>query len=69
MECEFLIDSGAMVNTFTKALFDRLRGDPVLGKGLLNVNDRADIPLKAYASQGNTNKTEKEIKQSNGNVF
>ncbi|KAL9702187.1 hypothetical protein quinque_005705 [Culex quinquefasciatus] len=53
MECEFLIDSGAMVNTFTKKLFDRLKGDPALSKSLLNVRDRADIPLKAYASQGN----------------
>lgn len=61
MECEFLIDSGAMVNTFTKKLFDRLKGDPALSKSLLNVRDRADIPLKAYASQGNEDKTKKEI--------
>ncbi|XP_058827225.1 uncharacterized protein K02A2.6-like [Topomyia yanbarensis] len=50
MRCIFLIDSGAQVNTFTKDMFRKLINDSRYSSGLLNIQYKADRPLKAYAS-------------------
>lgn len=52
LECEFLIDSGAQVNTMTDQRFAVLCGDERYRSELFNVRDSADHPLKAYATSG-----------------
>lgn len=50
LECEFLIDSGAQVNTITQHRFAILCGDDNYRKGLFNMQENTDRPLKAYAT-------------------
>lgn len=50
MPCEFLIDSGAQVNTFTEKLFNILMNDDRYNGEIFNVKTGSDRPLKAYAS-------------------
>ena len=50
MTCEFLIDSGAQVNTFTKSLFQCMREDDRYNSRMINIRNGSDRPLKAYAS-------------------
>lgn len=52
MPCKFLIDSGAQVNTLTESLFRVMVSDPKYSDGVLNVQEKSDRPLKAYASAG-----------------
>lgn len=52
MECEFLIDSGAHVNTFTNDLFRRLMSNVNYSGSVYNLQERADRSLRAYASAG-----------------
>lgn len=52
MSCEFLIDSGAQVNTLTEKTFKVLLGNQQYQEGLYNIQERSDRPLKAYASAG-----------------
>ncbi|XP_055621533.1 uncharacterized protein K02A2.6-like [Toxorhynchites rutilus septentrionalis] len=52
LECEFLIDSGAQVNTLTHDRFDLLRNDRRYRKELFNIQYSTDRPLKAYATEG-----------------
>lgn len=51
MECVFLIDSGAQVNTFTEGMFQQLIENPESNKEVFNVQDSADHFLKAYATE------------------
>ncbi|XP_058456849.1 uncharacterized protein K02A2.6-like [Malaya genurostris] len=50
MPCEFLIDSGAQVNTFTTRLFEKLRSQENYLQAVYNVNKTSDKLLKAYAT-------------------
>lgn len=50
MPCEFLIDSGAQVNTFTESNFNRIMNDGRYKGEVLNVKTGSDRPLKAYAT-------------------
>lgn len=52
MDCEFLIDSGAQVNTFTEPLFRLLLSDANYAEAVYNLQERADRSLKAYATKG-----------------
>lgn len=52
MSCEFLIDSGAQVNTLTEQSFKVLNGNQQYKEGLYNIQERSDRSLKAYASAG-----------------
>lgn len=52
MPCKFLIDSGAQVNTLTESIFRILLSDPRYSEGVLNVQEKSDRALKAYASVG-----------------
>lgn len=49
LTCEFLIDSGAEVNTFTEELFRVLLAEEDYRKEIFNVQDRSDRTLRAYA--------------------
>ncbi|XP_062534363.1 uncharacterized protein K02A2.6-like [Armigeres subalbatus] len=50
MPCDFLIDSGAQVNTMTESTFQRLVGNVEYSNGLHNIQQGTDRPLKAYAT-------------------
>lgn len=50
MVCEFLIDSGAQVNTFSEEKFRLLRSNEKYGKEIYNFQDKSDRTLKPYAS-------------------
>lgn len=50
MPCEFLIDSGAQVNTVTQQMFEKLIANEEYCKGLHNIQPGSDRPLKAYAT-------------------
>lgn len=50
MACEFLIDSGAQVNTFTEDSFKRLMNDGRYNNDVFNVKSGSDRSLKAYAT-------------------
>lgn len=50
MTCEFLIDSGAQVNTVTESVFELLIANDQYSEGLYNIQRGTDRPLKAYAS-------------------
>lgn len=52
LQCSFLIDSGAEVNTFTSELFKKLLSEPQYKNEVFNVNYETDRPLKAYATTG-----------------
>lgn len=52
MECSFLIDSGAQVNTLTETSFRVLSSIQEYSEGIFNLQDRPDMPLRAYASSG-----------------
>lgn len=52
MSCEFLIDSGAQVNTLTEKSFKELHDNQLYREGLYNIEVRSDRSLKAYASAG-----------------
>ncbi|XP_055626825.1 uncharacterized protein LOC129768907 [Toxorhynchites rutilus septentrionalis] len=52
MECQFLIDSGAQVNTFVEEDFQKLINEPLYVSGVHNLIYRSDIPLRGYASKG-----------------
>lgn len=52
MDCEFLIDSGAHVNTFTNELFRMLMSNENYSGSVYNLQNRADRSLRAYASVG-----------------
>lgn len=52
MECSFLIDSGAQVNTLTEALFLALQSIQEYSDGIFNLKYSSDLPLRAYASSG-----------------
>lgn len=53
LECSFLIDSGAEVNTFTPMLFEQLLSNPRYHNEVFNVKHETDRPLRAYATTGN----------------
>ncbi|XP_058837479.1 uncharacterized protein LOC131693573 [Topomyia yanbarensis] len=55
MHCEFLIDSGAQVNTFTEDMFYKLRSNSQYSSGIFNIQKGSDRPLKAYATEGEIN--------------
>lgn len=48
IEINFLIDSGAQVNTITKASFDKILADRDAASQILNLQTSSDKPLKAY---------------------
>ncbi|XP_062553553.1 uncharacterized protein K02A2.6-like [Armigeres subalbatus] len=48
--CDFLIDSGAQVNTLTEHSFNQLIDDESCRKGVHNLQFKADRSLKAYAT-------------------
>ncbi|XP_058814769.1 uncharacterized protein LOC131678572 isoform X2 [Topomyia yanbarensis] len=50
MPCQFLIDSGAQVNTFTEDLFIKLKTDQFHKNEIFNLQDKSDRTLKPYAS-------------------
>lgn len=52
LPCEFLIDSGAQVNTLTEQRFDLLCSSEDYMKWMFNIQYCTDRPLKAYASAG-----------------
>lgn len=52
MECTFLIDSGAQVNTLTEASFRALQNIQEYSEGIFNLQYGSDLPLRAYASSG-----------------
>lgn len=52
MNCKFLIDSGAQVNTLTEESFKALHENHQYKEGLFNIQERSDRPLKGYASAG-----------------
>ncbi|XP_055523219.1 uncharacterized protein K02A2.6-like [Wyeomyia smithii] len=52
LPCEFLIDSGAQVNTLTENRFNLLWSNEVYQKGVFNLQHSTDKTLKAYASTG-----------------
>ncbi|XP_062709531.1 uncharacterized protein K02A2.6-like [Aedes albopictus] len=52
MNCTFLIDSGAQVNTLTEESFKVLLDNHEYREGVYNIQERPDRPLKAYASAG-----------------
>lgn len=49
VEITFLIDSGAQVNTITKASFDKILADESTASQILGLKSSSDTPLKAYA--------------------
>lgn len=49
MVCQFLIDSGSQVNTVTHTVFKDLIDNVQYSKGLHNIQQGTDRPLKAYA--------------------
>lgn len=53
MRCEFLIDSGAQVNTFTEGMFQKLMNNVKYKENVYNLHDGPDFPLRAYATIGN----------------
>ncbi|XP_058827395.1 uncharacterized protein LOC131694724 [Topomyia yanbarensis] len=55
MQCIFMIDSGAQVNTCTEAMFKDLTADINYKRGLLNIQFKSDKSLKAYATEGHIN--------------
>lgn len=52
MQCEFLIDSGAHVNTFTNTLFQKLMSKTDYSSSVYNLKNQADRSLRAYATAG-----------------
>ncbi|XP_062707061.1 uncharacterized protein K02A2.6-like [Aedes albopictus] len=48
--CTFLIDSGALVNTFTEVMFQQLMSSPEFCAEVFNIQNSSDRPLKAYAT-------------------
>lgn len=52
MPCQFLIDSGAQVNTFTEDQFQALIANPKYRCEILNIQKKSDRSLKAYAKSG-----------------
>lgn len=52
MECTFLIDSGAQVNTLTESAFRALQSIQEYRDGIFNLQYDSDLPLRAYASSG-----------------
>lgn len=52
MECTFLIDSGAQVNTLTEASFNALLSIQEYRERVFNLQYSSDLPLRAYASSG-----------------
>lgn len=52
MPCQFLIDSGAQVNTFTVDQFRILISNPKYRNDVFNVQEKSDRSLKAYATSG-----------------
>ncbi|XP_062538828.1 uncharacterized protein K02A2.6-like [Armigeres subalbatus] len=55
MSCEFLIDSGAQVNTLTEESFKILHGTQKYRDGVYNIQERSDRPLEGYGSAGEIN--------------
>lgn len=55
MQCKFMIDSGAQVNTFTEQMFEELTSHATFSSGILNVQYKSDKSLKAYATEGTIN--------------
>lgn len=52
MPCEFLIDSGAQVNTFSQQNFLKLMAEEKYREQILNFCEQSDRSLKPYASSG-----------------
>nr|XP_029709193.1 uncharacterized protein LOC109423460 [Aedes albopictus] len=52
MRCDFLVDSGAEVNTFIEQSFHILKNDNRYSGSLYSIREGSDVPLKAYASKG-----------------
>ena len=52
MQCEFLIDSGAHVNTFTNTLFQKLMSKTDYSSSVYNLKNQTDRSLRAYATAG-----------------
>lgn len=50
IDVEFLIDSGAQVNTVTKSSFDKIIADKLAASKILALSTTTDRPLKGYAS-------------------
>lgn len=48
----FLIDSGAEVNTVDKETFDKLMDKSDMERSVINISQGSDKPLKACASEG-----------------
>lgn len=55
MQCVFMIDSGAQVNTFTEKMFEELISHGSYSSGVLNVQYKSDKSLKAYATEDTIN--------------
>lgn len=51
MNCEFLIDSGAQVNTLSEECFKQLCGEGDYRNGLHNIQQGTDRALKAYSTE------------------
>ncbi|XP_055605745.1 uncharacterized protein LOC129753919 [Uranotaenia lowii] len=51
LSCDFLVDSGAQVNTFTDDLFTILKADEQYCKEMVNLKIGTDRPLTAYATK------------------
>lgn len=48
VQVDFLIDSGAQVNTITKASFEKIKSDARASSQILSLQSTTDKPLKAY---------------------
>lgn len=55
MQCMFMIDSGAQVNTFTESMFVALTSHASYNSNVLNVQQKSDKSLQAYATEGTIN--------------
>ncbi|XP_062533274.1 uncharacterized protein LOC134202244 [Armigeres subalbatus] len=52
MQCDFLIDSGAQVNTLVENIYRIMRSNERYSKEMYNIREGSDRSLKAYASEG-----------------
>lgn len=50
IDIEFMIDSGAQVNTVTKVSFNKIVADEISSSKIFTISNFADQPLKGYAS-------------------
>lgn len=51
MQCDFLVDSGAQVNTLMEKLYVTMKNDDRYSHSMYNIREGSDIALKAYASK------------------